>query len=135
VVHFAQVVLGGGNARWRGRASMMPDPVRTQRHRCAVMPSNEGGMGHPLSSTKGTRATPFTSVGGSPVRLKQVLGRIGDQVIDSALLVCDDERLSRKWRRWPCLIPSSKTRSSTRPSGNPTGIGGSPTRGSPTRSS
>ncbi|MGA7501363.1 MAG: DUF6883 domain-containing protein [Isosphaeraceae bacterium] len=32
------------------------------------------------------------------------------QVIDSARLVCDDERLSRKWRRWPCLIRSSKTR-------------------------
>src|SRR5271157_1580070 len=37
---FAQVVLGGGSARGWGRASMMPDPVRTQRHRCAVMPSN-----------------------------------------------------------------------------------------------
>src|SRR5271157_5559469 len=119
---FAQVVLGGSSARGWGRASVMPDPVRTQRHRCAVMPSNEGGMGHPLSSTKGTRATPFASVGGSPVRLKQVLSQTGDQVIDSALLVCDDERLSRKWRRRPCLIRSSKTRSSTRPFANPTGI-------------
>ncbi len=45
-----------------------------------------------------------------PVRLRRVLGRTGDQVIDSARLVCDDERLSRKWRRWPCLIRSSKTR-------------------------
>ena len=69
----------------------------------------------------------------SPVRLKQVLSQLGDQVIDSAPLVCDDERLSRKWRRRPCLIRSSKTRSSTRPFANPTGIGGSPTRESPTR--
>src|SRR5208337_1944269 len=27
VVHFAQVVLGGGNAQGWGRASVMPDPV------------------------------------------------------------------------------------------------------------
>src|SRR5208337_5312507 len=30
----------------------------------------------------------------SPVRLKQVLSQMGDQVVDSAPLVCDDERLS-----------------------------------------
>src|SRR5208282_2904025 len=60
----------------------------------------------------------------SPARLRQVLGRTGDQVIDSGWLVWDDERLSRKWRRRPCLIRSSKTRSSTRPVANPTGIGG-----------
>ena len=71
----------------------------------------------------------------SSVRLKQVLGRTGDQVIDSAPIVYDDERLSRKWRRRTCLIPSSKTRSSTLPFASPTGIGGSPTRESPTRSS
>src|SRR5208337_543567 len=71
----------------------------------------------------------------SPARLRQVLGRTGDQVIDSGWLVWDDERLSRKWRRRPCLIRSSKTRSSTRPFANPTGIGGGGKRGSPTRSS
>jgi len=36
MVYFAQVVLGGGNAREWGRASVMPDPVRRQSHRRAV---------------------------------------------------------------------------------------------------
>src|SRR5208283_873356 len=68
-----------------------------------------------------------------PLTTGHYLGQAADQIIDSSRLVCDDERLSRKWRRQPCLIRSSKTRSSTRPFANPTGIGGSPTRGSPTR--
>ena len=42
-------------------------------------------------------------------------------------------RRSRRGDSWP--TPSSRTRSSTRPSGSPTGICGSPTRESPTRSS
>jgi|SRR5271157_2802688 len=33
MVHFARAVLGGGNARGWGRASLMPDPVPRQRHR------------------------------------------------------------------------------------------------------
>ena len=58
---------------------------------------------------------------GGPFRLLGSISRANDtklgsngkiQVIDSARLVCDDERLSRKWRRRPCLIRSSKTRSS-----------------------
>src|SRR5208337_4627469 len=40
LVHFAQVVLGWGNARGWGRAAVMPDPVRRQRHRRAVVPSH-----------------------------------------------------------------------------------------------
>jgi len=41
VADFDHAVLGGGSARGWGRASMRPDPVRTQSHRCAVMPSNQ----------------------------------------------------------------------------------------------
>src|SRR5271157_5691955 len=33
-------LVAGGALLSGGRAAMMPDPVRTQRHRCAVMPSN-----------------------------------------------------------------------------------------------
>jgi len=40
VADFAQVVLGWGNARGWGRAAVMPDPVRRQRHRRSVVPSH-----------------------------------------------------------------------------------------------
>ncbi len=40
LAYFTQLVLGGGNARGQGLASEMPDPVRRQSHRRAVVTSH-----------------------------------------------------------------------------------------------
>jgi len=58
VATFAQAVLGGGTTRGWGRAAVLPDPVRRQGHRRAVVPSHglvawdgvpERNRGWPLS--------------------------------------------------------------------------------------
>src|SRR5271157_3301718 len=51
LAHFTQGVLGGGNARGQGRASVMPDPVRRQSPRrrgpLSSCPTPHGRRGSP----------------------------------------------------------------------------------------